>query len=611
MTIQSSGEVGGRAKSVGNAYRSFLHLEPMDDPIAAVLQQASSWMREKGLEPELERSGFARQDDSEVLVIHHEDRDGRNLRLRLLERTPIGEWRTELTVHQPSRGSGWLGLDVNNSEDRFVKVPRLAGYLLKVLPLRDGGVELTPEPTVTNEHGVDEVIDALCDPERQGLVLISGTDDQLDFDSFRKQVTLWTRQVVGLAQVFVLSPSATSAFASKIMSPSHAAPPWTVRTYLGLVDPAVVTDARRHRILGTNRLARQSDASIQAILGRTARTYSTDRVMSAEMGRVNRLLARLEDRLLIEGLTSAESPTATLVQPVDVAPTAVPQSHDLVNDLAAYLAQVELVRRVLGVKELTETSLSAIVETSRRGRLEADAVDRVTRQLLERQQHIDEVEHELAYYKDMYEREEFERALIEEEHAKLDDTVRWLRKRLADSRDFEAAYGAVPAEAFTGYPRSFDDLLTRMPELEERGVFFTGDKDAVRELDDYDSLDKLVRASWDVLLVLTDYVRARSDGHCDQGVDHYLAHTPQGYRQLPPKRHAALETRATMNGWGDERVFPVPAEVSQKGYVVMGAHFKIGRVGRVSPRLHYIDCWTKTSRVYVGYIGAHLTNTQS
>lgn len=132
-----------------------------------------------------------------------------------------------------------------------------------------------------------------------------------------------------------------------------------------------------------------------------------------------------------------------------------------------------------------------------------------------------------------------------------------------------------------------------------------------RDLDDHDSLGKFVRASWDALLVLRDYVRARREGACEQGVEQYLRNTPQGYRQMPVRRHAGSETNATMNAHGHERSFPVPRIVDETERHLMEAHIKVGRHGMVSPRLYYLDHWAKSGAIYVGYIGEHLTNTMS
>jgi hypothetical protein len=111
-------------------------------------------------------------------------------------------------------------------------------------------------------------------------------------------------------------------------------------------------------------------------------------------------------------------------------------------------------------------------------------------------------------------------------------------------------------------------------------------------------------------LALADYVRARTDGVCEKGVGYYLAHTPHGYRTVPPGKHGG-ETGETMRRYGDQRVLPVPIVVDPSGQAVMKAHFKLAKIGKVSPRMYYLDNYGRSGRIYVGYIGPHLTNTQT
>ncbi len=66
-----------------------------------------------------------------------------------------------------------------------------------------------------------------------------------------------------------------------------------------------------------------------------------------------------------------------------------------------------------------------------------------------------------------------------------------------------------------------------------------------------------------------------------------------------------------MSAYGDERIFPVPAIVDPSCKIEMQAHFKLGKHGMVTPRLYYLDHWAKSGAVYIGYIGRHLTNTQT
>jgi hypothetical protein len=43
----------------------------------------------------------------------------------------------------------------------------------------------------------------------------------------------------------------------------------------------------------------------------------------------------------------------------------------------------------------------------------------------------------------------------------------------------------------------------------------------------------------------------------------------------------------------------------------MEAHFRLGKLGMISPRMYVLDCWVKHEKVFVGYIGAHLPIVQT
>lgn len=200
----------------------------------------------------------------------------------------------------------------------------------------------------------------------------------------------------------------------------------------------------------------------------------------------------------------------------------------------------------------------------------------------------------------------------------------WLRRKFAEAEQFQAAYEAAPEEPLD-YPDGFEQLLARLAvlvdgrvtfigegqSLADRRIIFTGDNDVAIGLDASDTLATAVRAAWDCLLVLADYVRARDEGKHAAGVTQYLEATPDGYRQMSPKRHAPIETRATMQQFGGYRIFPVPESVASDGQAEMVSHFKLARIGMVSPRLYYLDNYTTDGSIYVGYVGPHLPNTQT
>lgn len=284
----------------------------------------------------------------------------------------------------------------------------------------------------------------------------------------------------------------------------------------------------------------------------------------------------------------------------------VAAGDQLTAEAASYLAQVELAKQLLGVESLDEDTLRQVAETVRRARHDAEAVSRITRELTARQQRIADLEDEVAFHKELYAEEEFDRVLAEEARTRAEDEARWLRQQLREEGNFTAAHATVPTDSLTRYPNSFDELLSRLPELAGRGVVFTGDQEVVRGLDDVDGNGKIVRAAWESLLVAADYVAARNAGDHHQGLGQYLERTPSGYRPLSTKKHAWGESSATMAKYGSDRVFPVPRDVAPSGCAFMEAHFKLGRVGMVSPRLHYLDDYANTGKVLVGYIGPHL-----
>jgi hypothetical protein len=43
----------------------------------------------------------------------------------------------------------------------------------------------------------------------------------------------------------------------------------------------------------------------------------------------------------------------------------------------------------------------------------------------------------------------------------------------------------------------------------------------------------------------------------------------------------------------------------------MPAHFKVSTNDSFAPRMHYFDDTDRSGRIYIGYIGRHLTNTRT
>ena len=119
---------------------------------------------------------------------------------------------------------------------------------------------------------------------------------------------------------------------------------------------------------------------------------------------------------------------------------------------------------------------------------------------------------------------------------------------------------------------------------------------------------------WNYVLVLRDYMRAREAGDFAGGNVHdYLANPPEGYRTCSAARHRSNESETVKGNekMRRERTLPVPREVDPSGEIEMWAHFAPTHCDQNAPRMYYYADTKTTGKVYIGYIGRHLTNTRT
>ena len=164
------------------------------------------------------------------------------------------------------------------------------------------------------------------------------------------------------------------------------------------------------------------------------------------------------------------------------------------------------------------------------------------------------------------------------------------------------------------------ELFDRMT----RGSFETVTKYVVLSdpngmVEDILTLDALVSSRyaaefWNYILVLRDYMRAREASDFAAGNVHdYLANPPEGYRRCSAARHKSNESETVKGNekMRRERTRPVPREVDPRGEIEMWAHFAPTHCDQNAPRMHYYADTKTTGKVYIGYIGRHLTNTKT
>lgn len=618
-------------RAAGHApYRAYLTAVGAQPLFLDILeQQLAGWLLEKRINAEV-RGNARWADSSREYEVHHVRRkDLRYLQATLVEHDKNnGDWTTELLASS----EGWVDLKVANARNNWVAVPRLAKYLMQVLELGDGALAYVDDVREVDVPGVDALMKALTDEDRHGPIFVAGSALDANGDllaAYAQQMPRWAKQTYGLAGFIRLTPDATSRFAE--LATTHAVAPWTIRTFYP--SPAIgdSVDARRHRYLTTRSLAEMPTNGVATLLGNIARTQAMRRGDLPQVTRVRRAMERFQHEQLIAELqeelplvlttpeevvaresevltgtaasAEAEPGTTETAEETATVPAVVEAAED-------YLRLVALLRDVLGVDQPTEESLRRLADQLGRHSVSQTALERVTAELQSQNDRIDDLLDEQREFNRLLEDDQLAIAEQQEDLDSKEAEIRWLRKELAAKGEYEIAHAAPPAEELEA-PDSFVELLDRLPTIAAGRVVFTGNGDAAIALADHDTLQAAVRGAWECVLVLADYLRARDEGLHEAGVTQYLDKTPDGCRRMSPKRHAPTETAATMKRFGKDRVFPVPTSVSTAGEMEMVSHFKLARIGMVSPRLYYLDNYTSDRSVYIGYIGPHLRNTQT
>lgn len=96
---------------------------------------------------------------------------------------------------------------------------------------------LSGRPTPVGTEELDDLIAAICDPERRGPALVAAPIPGVSTPLLAGDVEEITRPPVGLAGVYVLDEDASQDL-QESFGRLHAVPFGAIRTYLPGVDPA-------------------------------------------------------------------------------------------------------------------------------------------------------------------------------------------------------------------------------------------------------------------------------------------------------------------------------------------------------------------------------------
>lgn len=623
-------------------FRSLFRTHDTPDLIDVTRVELVTWLKHKRYDSSLRFGPEPVEIGRDVRgsMQHHTDESGsRTMRARIVENTSAGTWTSELTVHNsPTGNRGWVWLDIHRPDRHgWTATPRLARQLVRALPARDGAHLLKAHPRVVRDPDVEKVVAALVDPARRGLAFVAGTLYAADIAPWRDTVESLLDDTEGIANAWVLSPSATDRF-NYLVQPAHQVSEGSVRTFLPGVDIGNALDAERHRYLTRHSLEREPSRALRRLFGQRAREQMIATRLPDVLRDLDRILRQDIDSGLLDGLTATPREPAPVVRPQPVptprqpevldepeCPTQVaepevvepeltePQPQPVAEPVPALLGQylATVLHAVLGTEEITLENLGRLEVLARTGQRADATKQRISARLTELQDSVDNAGLERDLALEELAIEQRERADAEEDRAAAERQLRYVRKQLVVVGRADTAWTEPELDIRDIRPDTFVDLLERLAELEH--VTFTGDDGITLDLDKHGNSRSWAGKTWDALLALDDYAWISLTEGFAGDVTAYLADTPAACRTFSGNRHASTESGDVQRNpkLRTPRELPVPAEIDLSGRAFMGAHFKIAQSATISPRMHYLDATARTQAIYVGYIGPHLPLSMS
>lgn len=529
-----------------------------------------------------------------------------------------------------------------------VAPPNIVRTLLRDSRVVEGRTLLSADPVLVDDRkGIDAVLAGITDPTRTCSVIVATSVDAASDVAFMRIVTSLTRRSVGVATTYVIGADIVEQFEQRLTD-SHQVPRGRVRTFLPGVDLLSRQDALRHRVLGPATFARAiSNGRVSEHL-QIAHAAAMKRQFLAlglpadvrqaldELGQAESRVHRralVDARISLPAATEQDSP-----EPVSEAPTPVSarSSVEAGSSLETLLTFSE--DRDEPAAKIPSTSFLSRVRRLLSRWVRVDSADEETLDRLDR--FIETRASEVAVAEEELDRQGREQSALTAANTELNQRIdavfldlavesetlrraereaRYYREQLAALKAFDRL--VVPRDSAWEPPGSMSELIECLRDSDDsaRGfianrVEFHGRMSDAEDVDKRDGLGQYSAKVWDFIHVLHDYAEAKAAGWERGTVHTYLTSddAPSGFK-CTPSRHAATESESVLgnSAWAGERMLPVPTSVQSSGLVMMSAHFKVSTNDSFAPRMHYFDDTDRTGKIYIGYIGRHLTTTRS
>ncbi|WNM23524.1 hypothetical protein [Demequina capsici] len=574
-----------------------------------------------------------------LLVAHHVDSRDTSVRrsYSFIERNAVGVWTVSLLAaslpnsrEAPQTLVLEVGVEGAPRDAALDKVapPTLAKQLLDGISAHDGVTRLHGSPAVIRSGDSDTVLEAIRDARRHATVIVASSIDATTDSTWHQIADSLTTQAIGNAAVFSICAEAVDELNSQLPA-THQVHRGHVRTFAPGVDLDDPRDGLRHRFLNPGSLERSITKDsrsgkfrvanhLQKAFALPSRRRLLELDLPADVRRTQEILKKEELRVLRTATASAAVSTIaspTIKERADEAPVEIQsESKAPPSPLLKSIAErtLRIVRRWTNAEDLTVDSLEGLDRQ----------VGHITAELSAAESQLDEAASkesrlvdETAELRARVEELELELRYTFDESVKHEREATVLRQRLARSAKPEDAFVDQLEDVWKD-PESVLDVIDRITPNGKvhpaaSRVVFTGTISDVEAIHDRDPFGRYAVAFWQYVRVLHDYAKAREMGF-EGNVHMYITDDSQDGAKCSPDRHAGRESDTVLNNasWRAERVRPVPTSVDPDGQALMDAHFKPTHRDQVAPRLHYYDDTVAggTGKIYVGYIGRHLTN---
>ncbi|WP_328954978.1 hypothetical protein [Kitasatospora purpeofusca] len=517
---------------------------------------------------------------------------GRYDRRRVRTPAPHGTDHLTLTLAAAPTGPTWLRLEAaTRTTDSAVRtpgrvpVPEPARTLLPLLDAADGPAAVLAAPRMLTAAEVDGLVDELCDPDRRMPAMVASVPAGLDAGAWLAEVVApLCEHLPGLATLYVLDAEARTRF--NVALEFHAVYGGAVRTYLPEVDPASRRDGRRHPVLARHRIE-EDPRRAAVLLSREPRRLAAERTPPAT-------------------LAAVPPPRVPASVPVLAAPVAVPAGRPEEHERGArpahppYPSHLSHPTRHEGRRERRRERPKPKALTAGGplpGRTAGPGAGRGSAGRLCTAPGGGPVPTPPTLFLPA---PSAPSAPPAQPQPLLPAPARRAGRRRTG-----------PVGGHGGIPLTFTELMDRLGEFPL--LTFTGDQKTALALDELRCAGGgWARLTWDGLTALQEYAEAAVRGRAGGDFKQWCERTPAGCHRFPPRKAVRGESRTVYSHakWKRERMLPVPECVDVSRRAFMGAHLRIGG-GRTAPRLHYLDDCSGSGRIYVGYIGLHLTNTRT